>query len=186
MQVQSLASLRGLRIQRCHELWCRSQVWLGSSVAVAVVQAGSCNSHLIPSPGASIGRGYGPKKTKKKKVVHHFWNEIIYMSLFNWKAFCQYYFYKDYQSFLGSKLSVLPALKGNEHVCRRGTNTVGSSVLCSRQLNKGSCKAYPFHNQIVARNFVQKYIHVCVYVRVSVCRYSFIYSNGFLNTEIMR
>jgi len=25
LQVQSLASLSGLRIQRCHEMWCRSQ-----------------------------------------------------------------------------------------------------------------------------------------------------------------
>ena len=29
-QVQSLASLSGLRIQCCHELWYRSQTWLGS------------------------------------------------------------------------------------------------------------------------------------------------------------
>ena len=36
-QVQSLASLNGLKIWRCHELWCRSQNWLGSHVAVAVV-----------------------------------------------------------------------------------------------------------------------------------------------------
>ena len=28
MQVQSLTSLRGLRIGHCHELWCRSQMWL--------------------------------------------------------------------------------------------------------------------------------------------------------------
>ena len=27
-QVQSLALLSGLRIPRCHELWCRSQMWL--------------------------------------------------------------------------------------------------------------------------------------------------------------
>ena len=30
MQVQSLASLKGSGIQRCRELWCRSQRWLGS------------------------------------------------------------------------------------------------------------------------------------------------------------
>jgi len=36
MRVPSLASLRGLRIQRCHELWCKSQMWLRSRVAVAV------------------------------------------------------------------------------------------------------------------------------------------------------
>ena len=31
------AWLSGLRIWRCHELWCRSQMRLGSRVAVAVV-----------------------------------------------------------------------------------------------------------------------------------------------------
>ena len=34
--VRSLASLSGLRIRRCHELWCRLQKQLGSRVAVAV------------------------------------------------------------------------------------------------------------------------------------------------------
>ena len=34
--VQSLASLSGLRIRRCHELWCRLQTWLESGVAVAL------------------------------------------------------------------------------------------------------------------------------------------------------
>ena len=43
-QVRSLASLSGLEIQRCHELWCRLQMRLGSGVAVAVVQAGSYSS----------------------------------------------------------------------------------------------------------------------------------------------
>ena len=33
----SLALLTGLRIQCCHELWCRSQTWLRSGIAVAVV-----------------------------------------------------------------------------------------------------------------------------------------------------
>ena len=36
MRVQSLDSLSGLRICRCSELWCRSQTWLRSDVAVAV------------------------------------------------------------------------------------------------------------------------------------------------------
>ena len=35
--VRSLASLRRLRIRLCHELWCRSQTWLRSGIAVAVV-----------------------------------------------------------------------------------------------------------------------------------------------------
>ena len=37
MQVQSLALLSGLRIQCYPELWCRSQMQLGSGIAVAVV-----------------------------------------------------------------------------------------------------------------------------------------------------
>ena len=32
----SLASLSGLRIWHCHELWCRLQTWLGSGFAEAV------------------------------------------------------------------------------------------------------------------------------------------------------
>ena len=34
--VQSLSSLSVLRIWRCYELWCRSQTWLRSCVAMAV------------------------------------------------------------------------------------------------------------------------------------------------------
>ena len=45
LQVQSLASLSGLRIQHCCELWCRSQTRLGSGAAAAVVWAGSCSSN---------------------------------------------------------------------------------------------------------------------------------------------
>ena len=37
LQVRSLASLSELRIQRCRELWCRSQKQLGPLLAVAVV-----------------------------------------------------------------------------------------------------------------------------------------------------
>ena len=36
LQVRSLASIRGLRIWRCRELWCRLKTWLRSDMAVAV------------------------------------------------------------------------------------------------------------------------------------------------------
>ena len=36
-EVQSLAPLSGLRIRRCRERWCRSQMPLGSGVAIALV-----------------------------------------------------------------------------------------------------------------------------------------------------
>ena len=35
-QVPSLALLSGLKIWPCHGLWCRSQMWLGSGVAVVL------------------------------------------------------------------------------------------------------------------------------------------------------
>ena len=35
--VRSLASLSGLRIRYCRKLWCRSQMWLRSGIAVAVL-----------------------------------------------------------------------------------------------------------------------------------------------------
>ena len=70
MQVQSPALISGLRIWRCCELWCRSWMWLGSSVAVAVVQAGSCSSNSTPSLGTSICCGCGSKnkQTKTNKI----------------------------------------------------------------------------------------------------------------------
>ena len=67
IQVRSLASLSGLGIQRCHELQCRSQKWLGSCVAVAV--AGSCSSNLTPSLGTPICCKCGLKAKKKVQLT---------------------------------------------------------------------------------------------------------------------
>ena len=63
MQVQSLASLSGLRIWHCSKLLQRSQMWLGSGIAVA----GSCSSDSTPSWGASVCYRCGCKKGEKKK-----------------------------------------------------------------------------------------------------------------------
>jgi len=63
--VRSLASLSGLRIWRCYELWCRLQMRLGSGVSVAVAQAGSCSSDWTPSLGSFICQGIGPRNGKK-------------------------------------------------------------------------------------------------------------------------
>ena len=68
LRVPSLALLSGLRIQCCHELWCRLQMQLRSGVAVAVVQGSSCSSNLTASLGTSIWRQCSPKKKKKKGV----------------------------------------------------------------------------------------------------------------------
>ena len=63
----SLALLSGLRIWRCRKLPCRSQKWLGSGIAVAVVQAGSYNANSTPSLGTSMCCTCSPKKTQKIK-----------------------------------------------------------------------------------------------------------------------
>ena len=65
-----------LMIQRRHELRCRSQMWLVSAVAVAVVWANSCSSDWTLSLGTSTC--YGPKKAKKKKKKKK--DEIIFLS----------------------------------------------------------------------------------------------------------
>ena len=69
MQVQTLAPLGGLRIQHCHERWCRSQIQLGSGIAVAVAVAGSLSSDLTPSLRTSLCHRCGYKKEKKKKKI---------------------------------------------------------------------------------------------------------------------
>ena len=62
LQVQSPALLRGLWIQHCCELWCRSQTWLGSGIAVAVVQAGGYSSDRTHRLGTSICHRCSPIK----------------------------------------------------------------------------------------------------------------------------
>ena len=54
---------------RCRELWCRLQVRLGSGVAVAVLQAGSCSSDsTLGNLRVSQVRPCKAKKKKKKKA----------------------------------------------------------------------------------------------------------------------
>ena len=64
MQVQSMAALSGLRIWCCCKLRHKSQIQLGSYLAVAVVEASTCSSHSIPRQGTSICHRCGPKKKK--------------------------------------------------------------------------------------------------------------------------
>ena len=69
IQVQSLASLSGLRIQHGHKLRCRSQTQLTSGVAVAMVWAGSCRSDftLIFPWELSYAVGAVVKRKKEKR-----------------------------------------------------------------------------------------------------------------------
>ena len=64
MWVQSLALLSGLKIQRCPELWHRSQIQLGSHVAVAVVHASSYSSDLTLSLELPYASGAALKRQK--------------------------------------------------------------------------------------------------------------------------
>ena len=67
--VRSLASLSGLRIRHCHEMWCRSKTWLRSGAAVALAQARSNSSDSTPSPGTSMClAGAALKKKDKIKI----------------------------------------------------------------------------------------------------------------------
>ena len=67
MWVWSLAWLIGLRIWHRRELWCVSQMQLGSGIVVAVVLAGSCSSYSTPRLRTSICCRCVPKKTKIRK-----------------------------------------------------------------------------------------------------------------------
>ena len=69
MQVWSLTSISGLRIRHCPELWCRSQIWLESCVAVVYASNYRSNWTLAWEPPYTVE--CGPKKTKrpKKKVL---------------------------------------------------------------------------------------------------------------------
>ena len=66
-QVWSLILVSRLQIWHCHELWYRSQTWLGPHVAVAVASAGSDSSDLTPSLGTSMCPRCGPKKQSPPK-----------------------------------------------------------------------------------------------------------------------
>ena len=66
MRVRSLASLSALSTQWFCELWCKSQMRLGSHTAAAVVQACSCSCNSIPGLGTSMCQKKKKKKKKKK------------------------------------------------------------------------------------------------------------------------
>ena len=71
MRVQSLASLDGLRIQHCRELWCRSQTWLGSQIAVAAhrPEAAAPVQPLAWELPCAIGAALKKKKKKIKENI---------------------------------------------------------------------------------------------------------------------
>ena len=50
------------------ELWCRSQTWLRSGVAMAMTLASSCSSDLTSTLGLPYAVGAALKRPKKKKI----------------------------------------------------------------------------------------------------------------------
>ena len=75
MRVKSLASLSGLRIQRCHKVQCKSQIWPESDAAGAVALSPAVApirplAHALPYPmGVVIKRRKEGKKKKKKALL---------------------------------------------------------------------------------------------------------------------
>ena len=59
----------GLRIWHCGELWCRSQMRLGSRVAVAMPQADSYGSDSTPSLGTSKRCWCGPQENNNNNTT---------------------------------------------------------------------------------------------------------------------
>ena len=72
------ASFSRIRIRGCPELCCRSQMQLGSHIALAMAEACSCRSDVTPSLGTSIGSTCVPQRRKQlnQETPHthtHFW-----------------------------------------------------------------------------------------------------------------
>ena len=114
--VRSPASLSGLRIRCCHELWCRLQTRLGSCIAVAVAEAGSCGFDSTPSLGTSTCPGWGPKNkqtNKQKNSFSHFFRLLPLPKHFSYllsgKLFTSYF--KIYLS--GSLLQLIINMRVN-------------------------------------------------------------------------
>ena len=59
-----------VKIWHCCDLWCSSQMLLGSRIAVAMVQAGSYSSNWTPSLETSLCHTYTPKKRSNKQTKH--------------------------------------------------------------------------------------------------------------------
>ena len=72
MQVRTLASLSGLRIRHCREVWCRSQMQPGFFIAEALEEASSWSSIGPLAWEPPYASECSPKKLKKKvKLVEH-------------------------------------------------------------------------------------------------------------------
>ena len=67
--LRSLASLSGLRIQHHRELWCRSQTWLRSRIAVGLWHRLAATAPIRPvawEPPYAMGAALKGQQTKKQ------------------------------------------------------------------------------------------------------------------------
>jgi len=86
MQVQSLALLSGLRIWHCCKLGCRSQMWLGSCIAVAVVYADSWAPIclLVWELPHAAGMALQKRKRKEKKTEAALTKKLQYFQYYRY------------------------------------------------------------------------------------------------------
>ena len=71
--VWSLASLSGLRIKHCHELWYRSQTWLRSGIAVAIARPAAAALIKLLSWEPLYAKGAALKSKKKEQTSKGTW-----------------------------------------------------------------------------------------------------------------
>ena len=82
-QVRSLAWLSGLRIPHFYGLGCRSKRQLGSSIAVAVVQAGSYSSSLrLPAWEPPYAASTPAPHPSRKDQINKYIKQMVYIYIF--------------------------------------------------------------------------------------------------------
>ena len=96
--VPSMALLSGLRIWCCRELWCRSQTWLGSDIAVAVSGRPAAAAPIWPlgwelsyAVGVALkiknenqNKPHQTTTTKPNRMIRRWVKASRYQTLLNW------------------------------------------------------------------------------------------------------
>ena len=101
LRVRSLASLHGLKIRHCCELWCRPQTWLKSGVAIAVTSSYSSNLTLAWKLPYATGVALKSKNNNNNNN-NCIWILLVrflfsFSFLFFFKLFSQYSFFSAVQ-----------------------------------------------------------------------------------------
>ena len=100
---EDAASLSGLRIPQCCELWCGSLWQLRSCVAMAVAKDGSYCSDSTSSLGTSTRLGCALKKKESKterkspfKNIQKFWKNFLHLCSLRITSVNKFYFIPNY------------------------------------------------------------------------------------------